>query len=103
MTTINISLPKSMYEEAKMMLKKKHYASISELMRDALRKLLSEEDPNAISANGFPNWFEDQVLESEKSPVIGVWETEEDIHKYFDDLKKKIRERKKNDKNYLQR
>jgi Arc/MetJ-type ribon-helix-helix transcriptional regulator len=103
MTTINISLPKSLLDEAKAMLKKKHYASISELIRHSLRKTLSEEDPNAISVNGFPNWFEDKVLEAEKEPIIGTWKTEEDIHKYFDNLKKKIRARKKNNKDYLQR
>lgn len=89
MTTINISLPKSMYEEAKKVLKQKHYASISELMRDALRKLLQEEDPNAVSVNGFPNWFEDKVLESEKDKSGStVLETEEDIRNYFLHLKK---------------
>ncbi len=89
MKTINISLPKSLLEEAKSALKKKHYASISELMRDALRQLLQEEDPNAKSVNGFPNWFEDKILESEKNPKGNdiVLETEEDIDNYFRHLK----------------
>lgn len=89
MTTINISLPKSLLEEAKKTIKQKHYASISELMRDALRKLLQEEDPNAISVNGFPNWFEDMVLEREKESDKNdiVLESPEDIDYYFRYLK----------------
>lgn len=90
MTTINISLPKSLLDEAKALLKKKHYASVSELVRHSLRKTLAEEDPNAISVNGFPNWFEDKVLEAEKSPEKDdfVLETDEDFRNYFLHLKK---------------
>ena len=103
MTTINISLPKSLLEEAKATLKKKHYASISELVRDALRKLLQEEDPNAISINGFPNWFEDKVLEAERSSDKDdvVLETPEDIDNYFDKLHKRL-EKKRHVKNQKQ-
>lgn len=100
MTTINISLPKSLLDEARKMLKTKHYASISELVRHSLRKTLAEEDPNAISINGFPNWFEDKVLESEKkNDVAGVWETEADIKNFFRNLKSDIKKKNKNGKN----
>jgi Arc/MetJ-type ribon-helix-helix transcriptional regulator len=67
-TTINISLPKSMYEDAKKSLKKRGYTSISELIRDSLRRTLYE-DKNALTENGFPIWFEDKVLETEKTPI----------------------------------
>lgn len=39
-TTINISLPKSMYQDAKRLLEKRGYISISELIRDVLRDIL---------------------------------------------------------------
>lgn len=103
MTTINISLPKSLLDEAKKMLKTKHYASISELVRHSLRKTLAEEDPNAISVNGFPNWFEDMVLEREKESDKNdiVLETSEDIDKYFDKLHRRL-EKKRYAKNQKQ-
>lgn len=89
-TTINISLPKEMYKDVKKFIKKKRYSSVSELMRDALRKELYEEDKNAITENGFPVWFEDRALKAEKEPEENdtVLETEEDIHNYFLNLKK---------------
>jgi len=84
MATINISLPQAMYEDAKKMLAKKHYATISELIRDALRKLLYQ----GITENGFTNEFEDFILqasnESQKKDI--VLETEEDIKNYFTNL-----------------
>lgn len=42
-TTINISLPKTMYVDAKKAVEKNKYTSISELFRDALRRLLYED------------------------------------------------------------
>lgn len=96
MSTINISLPKNMYEDAKKALSTGRYASISELIRDALRKVLyEEEDKNAITENGFPVWFEDKVLEAEKEPRENDFtlETDEDFINYFRDLKKPPRKR----------
>ena len=93
-TTINISLPKEMYKDAKKAAKQKRYTSISELVRDALRKTIYNE--NEITENGFPRWFEDRVLESERQPVEedGVWETEENVHRYFKDLHKRLEKRR---------
>lgn len=68
-TTINISLPKSLYDEAKKTVAARHYTSVSELVRDALRKTIREEDPNEITVNGFTRAFEDEVLEAEKEPL----------------------------------
>lgn len=48
-TTINISLPKSLLDDAKKMLSKRGYASISELVREALRNTVY---PN-LTENGF--------------------------------------------------
>lgn len=87
-TTINISLPKEMYKDIKRAVKVKRYTSVSEMIRDSLRKNLYEE----ITKNGFTPAFEDQVLESEMEPKKNdmVWETEEDIKRDFDKLRKKI-------------
>lgn len=96
MSTINISLPKSMYEDAKKTLKTKGYASISELIRDALRKILYEEDKNAITENGFPVWFEDKVLEAEKEPIENdvVLETKQDVKNFFKNLHQRVEKRR---------
>lgn len=96
-TTINISLPKRMYSDAKDLVKKENFTSISELIRHALRNVLY---PNGLTVNGFTPEFEDMVLEAEKEPIKGseVWETEEDIDKYFARLENSIK-RAKNNKN----
>lgn len=87
-TTVNISLPKEMYQDAKRVVKEKRYSSVSELVRDSLRRIIYQEEE--ITENGFPRWFEDKVLEAEKEPEENdiVLETEEDIHNYFLHLKK---------------
>ncbi len=85
-TTINISLPKEMYKDAKKLMSDKHYSSVSELMRDALRRLLQQK---RITENGFTEEFEDLVLKSAAEPEENdiVLETDEDIHNYFLHLK----------------
>lgn len=40
MKTINISMPNSMYEDMKKYVATHHYASISEFVRDAIRRIL---------------------------------------------------------------
>jgi Arc/MetJ-type ribon-helix-helix transcriptional regulator len=84
LTTINISLPKEMIEDAKKFVKKKQYASVSELIRDTLRKKLYPD----LTENGFTREFEDAVLRSEKSPTKNdvVLKTNKDIDKFFRDL-----------------
>ncbi len=73
-TTINISLPKDMYKEAKNYVSKKGYTSISELIRDSLRSVLY---PN-LTENGFTPEFEDEVLRREKEfeeeNIYGIWD-----------------------------
>lgn len=68
------------------MLEQRGYASISELVRDALRKTLYKEE---ITENGFTKEFEDEVLrsaaESDENEI--VLETEKDIDNYFRYLK----------------
>lgn len=62
--TINISLPKSMYEDAKRVLTRRGYTSISELVRDALRDVLYPK----VTENGFTPEFEEAVLHSAAQP-----------------------------------
>lgn len=85
--TINISLPKNMYRDAKQTIREKGYSSISELVRDGLRKIVYPE----LTENGFTPEFEEVVLRSAKESVDekDVWETPEDIDRYFAKLHKK--------------
>lgn len=93
MMTVNISLPKSMYQEAKKFLEHKGYASLSEFVRDSLRKTLYPE----ITENGFTREFEDQVLEAAKEPIdeSKTWETGKDIKSYFRNLRKELKLKRK--------
>lgn len=72
-----------MYQDAKKALVAKRYSSVSELIRDALRKTLYSE----ITENGFTKEFENYVLESsqetEKDDL--VFKTEKDLKRYFND------------------
>lgn len=88
--TINISLPKRMYEDVKIALKEERYTSISELIRDALRKRLYQN----INENGFLKSFENKVLQASlEKEQKDVWESEEDIKKYFGKLRAKSQPR----------
>ena len=87
-TTVNISLPGQMYEDAKRALREERYTSISELIRDALRRKLYQN----ITENGFAKSFEDDVIRaSSDKDQEDVWVNEEDIKKYFGNLRKKSR------------
>lgn len=70
-TTVNISLPQSLYNDAKKLLTKRGYASLSELIRDSLRTVLYPR----ITENGFTPEFEEEILEAAKEPVekAKVW------------------------------
>jgi Arc/MetJ-type ribon-helix-helix transcriptional regulator len=96
MNTVNITISKTMYEDAKKALSKKGYASMSELVRDSLRKVLYPH----LTVNGFTQEFEEEVLRAKAEPMDDaiVWETEADIDKYFTNYKKELRQHKNNDK-----
>lgn len=81
MNTINISLPASLYRDIKRAIKERGYSSVSELMRDAVRRVLYPE----LTENGFTPEFEELVLESAKEPVEKgmILETDEDVKNYF--------------------
>jgi len=89
-TTINISLPKSMYEDARSEVKRARYASISEFIRHALRSALY---PSGLTVNGFTPEFEDVVLEAAKEPIgkAKVWSSDKDIDAYFKRLAAKAK------------
>lgn len=63
--TINISLPEKLYAEAKKHQRQYHYASVSELIRDALRWWLNPR----LTRNGFTPEFEREVLRAAKEPI----------------------------------
>lgn len=87
-TTINISLPTSMYRDIKAVMKREGYASVSEFMRAVVRTKMYPR----ITENGFTPEFEEEVLQAEAEPIDEdkVWETPEDIHAYFQQLKKEL-------------
>ena len=86
MNTINISLPNSLYKDAKNTVSKMRYASMSELIRDALRRIIYSE---VASEKYFSKDFEDEVLRRAKEPYDSdiVFKTEEDLRNYFLNLK----------------
>lgn len=74
-----------MYKDAKEMVTKRGYSTVSELIRDTLRNLLY---PN-VTENGFTKEFEDQVLEAAKEPIKNdvVLTTDKEIRDYYLHLK----------------
>ncbi len=97
-TTVNISLPQEMYKDAKKAAKERKYSSMSELVRDALRRIIYSKEE--ITENGFPIWFEDKVLEAAKEPIdkSKTIETDEDLENWFSEMHKKVKA-KRNAKN----
>lgn len=92
-TTINISLPSSMYEDMKAYLARRGYTSVSELVRDAVRDVLYPQ----LTENGFTPEFEEEVLQAaaESRQKDKAWRTEKDIDEYFDALRKRITKQRK--------
>lgn len=92
MTTVNISLPTSLYKDIKNTVKERGYSSVSELMRDAVRKTLYPE----VTENGFTPEFEEMVLEAAKEPIdeTKTIETDEDLERYFRELHQRLEKRR---------
>lgn len=79
--TINISLPQSLYEEAKKHQHAYHYGALSELIRDALRWWLNPR----LTRNGFTPEFEREVLRAEKEADAGSvveWDGKTPFHEF---------------------
>jgi Arc/MetJ-type ribon-helix-helix transcriptional regulator len=95
MMTINISMPKGMYADAKKKVATRHYASISELIRDGVRGILY---PN-LTVNGFTPEFEEEVLRRSGEPSDNdiEWDGKEsDLIKYVEGQKaSRLRKRSK--------
>lgn len=92
MTTVNISLPSDMYKDVKKTIKERGYSSVSELVRDALRRMVYP----GLTENGFTPEFEDAVLEAAQEPVdeSKTIETDKDLEQYFRELHKRVKQRR---------
>lgn len=90
--TVNISLPVSLYKDIKNTIKVRGYSSVSELVRDAVRRVLYPE----LTENGFTPEFEDMVLEAAKEPIdeTKTIETDEDLARYFRELHQRLEKRR---------
>lgn len=56
-----------MHADAKKMVKAQKYTSVSELIRDAMRKIMYRN----ITVNGFTKQFEEETLQAEKDADLG--------------------------------
>ncbi|MDP1743391.1 MAG: ribbon-helix-helix domain-containing protein [Candidatus Amesbacteria bacterium] len=63
--TLNISLPYAMHADAKKMVRAQKYTSVSELIRDAMRKIMYRD----ITVNGFTKQFEEETLRAAAEPI----------------------------------
>lgn len=70
-----------MYKDAKKALAAKRYSSVSELIRDALRRTLYAE----TTENEFTKEFENYILKSSHEPEKEdfVFKTEKELENYF--------------------
>ena len=87
-TTINISLPKKLLQDARFAVKREGYSSLSEYVRASMRRNLYFEP--GYTVNGFTPEFEEEVVRSAAEPEGDdvVLETKKDIKNYFLHLKK---------------
>lgn len=90
--TVNISLPINLYKDIKKTIEERGYSSVSELVRDAVRRVLYPK----LTKNGFTPEFEEMVLEAAKKPIdrSKIIETDEDLEKWFTELHKKVETRR---------
>jgi Arc/MetJ-type ribon-helix-helix transcriptional regulator len=77
MNTINISLPDRLKEQATDLVKKGHYASFSDLVRDSIRQL--------ISKNKYDLWVEETKLDLARGRAK-VLKSGEEIDEYVKSL-----------------
>jgi len=88
-TTVNISLPTSLYADMKKTVSKRRYTSVSELIRNWLYP--------RTTVNGFTPEFENQVIASAKEPRKNdiVLTSDKEIRDYFTKLVKPHASQKK--------
>lgn len=77
MTTINISLPDKLKQQAETLIERGFYASFSDLVRDALRQ--------TISKSKYDLWAEEAKQDLKTGKAI-VLKSKKDIKNYFDSL-----------------
>ena len=77
MTTINISLPEKLKEDAEALIKKGFYSSFSDLVRDSLREV--------IARRRYDRWYR-EALEDERKGRAKVLRTDKDIDNFVKSL-----------------
>lgn len=77
MSTINISLPKKLKNQADQLVEQGFYVSFSDLVRDSMRKLLSGKK--------YDLWFEEAKKELDEGKAI-VLENEREVEEYLKNL-----------------
>ena len=77
MTTVNISLPEKLKEQAETLVRSGFYASFSDLVRDSLRRLVSQSK--------YELWVE-EANEDLKTGKAKVLKSKKDIDSYFKNL-----------------
>lgn len=77
MNTINISLPEQLKSQAQALIKQGQYASFSDLVRDALRRV--------IEKNKYDIWTQEVKEEFEKGQTV-ILKTPADIQEYMENL-----------------
>jgi len=85
MNTINISLPEKLKSQADALISEGHYASFSDLVRTALRSVISDNYYDMLAKQAKDEYRHGKGI---------VLESKEDITKYFDNLEKKINKKK---------
>ncbi len=86
MTTINVSLPISLYSKTKDYAKNYSFASVSEVIRQALRKMIGIEE---LTENGFTKKAEQGILSAAKDKPIMAYRKGEDYDAFMDKLLRK--------------
>lgn len=77
MSTVNVSIPDKLKNQAQELVEKGFYASFSDLVRDSLRKLVAQ--------NKYDLWAE-EAKEDLKKGKAKVLKSKKDIDEYFDSL-----------------
>jgi len=77
MTTVNVSLPEKLKEQAETLVKSGFYASFSDLVRDSLRRLVSQSK--------YDLWVE-EAKEDVRKGKAKVLKSKKDIDSYFKNL-----------------
>ncbi len=77
MTTINISLPEKLKNEAQQLIEKGFYVSFSDLVRHSLRQTVAEDEYDLI--------FKKTKEDAKRGKAI-ILKTKKDIKDYFDKL-----------------